>query len=523
MALNPAKLPDDIAVLKAMLLDRDAEIVTLKLTIAKLRHARFGVSSEHGSRLIDQLELQLAEMVERRSEETTTAEIASPPEDLHEARKPARRPLPDHLPRERKLHASPMQCSCCGGTSFRKLGEDVTETLERVPASWKVIQHVRERIACRACDTVLQTPAPTHPIARGRAGPQLLADVLFGKYGAHLPLNRQSEIYAAEGVDLDVSTLADWVGAAAATLMPLRDEIEKHVLAAERIHADDTTVPVLAKGQCTTGRLWTYVRDDRPFAGSADAGGHAERQQRAAPAALYHYSPNRQGEHPERHLATFSGLLQADAYAGFKGLYNAGRKPGPIFEAACWAHGRRKFFELAALKKMPLAIEAVKRIDVLFAIERDINGKPPDRRLAVRQQRSRPLVEDLERWLRDERRKLSAKNPLAKAINYSLKRWPAFTRFLDDGRICLSNNAAERALRGIAVGRRNWTFCGSDRGGQRAAVILTLVETAKLNGVDPRAYLADILARIGDHPAKRITELLPWNWDAPATAQAMAA
>jgi transposase len=513
MALDPTQAPDDIATLKALLaaseqraekaearaLDLDAQIANLKLMIAKMRRDTFGASSENGAKL-DQLELQLADLVEAATEGKVAAEIAAPATVAPE-QKPARRPLPSHLPRERVVHPTVAACPCCGG-QLRKLGEDVTETLELVPATWKVIQHVREKFSCRACERITQAPAPNHPIARGRAGPQLLAHVLFSKYRAHLPLNRQSDMYEAEGVHLDVSTLADWVGASAATLMPLVEEIEKHVLAAERIHADDTTVPVLAKNQCTTGRLWTYVRDDAPFAGQA------------APAALFHYSPDRGRAHPERHLATYSGLMQADAYSGYNGLYAEGRKPGRIFEAACWAHGRRKFFELADLQKAPVAIEAVRRIDELFAIEREINGQPPDQRRSIRQERSKPLIANLERWLREERRRLSSKSPVAKAIDYSLKRWSAFTRFLDDGRICMSNNAAERAVRGIAVGRRNWTFCGSDSGGRRAAAIYTLIETCALNDVDPKAWLADVLARIADHPAKRITDLLPWNWKA---------
>ena len=519
MTLDPAQLPDDIVSLKAMLIaaahrvnDLDAEIENLKLTIAKLQHERFGPSSERGARLLDQLELQLGELVERRAQEEAAAEIAAPPASQldkpqpKQRRKPARRPLPENLPRERRVEPSPSACPCCGGR-LRKLGEDITEMLERVPAQWKVIQHVREKLTCRTCEAITQPPAPSHPIARGRAGPQLLADVLFGKYGAHLPLNRQSDIYAREGVDLDVSTLADWVGASAATLMPLRDAIEAHVHAAERIHVDDTTVPVLAKGKCRTGRLWAHVRDDRPFGG------------KAAPAVVLYYSPTREGEHPQRQLAKYTGIMQVDAYSGYNALYVDGRQPGPIIEAACWAHGRRKLFELARLRKMPIAIEAVRRIDELFAIEREINGLTPHERLRVRRERSKPLVEDLERWLRTERRKLSSKNPLAKAMDYSLKRWRTFTRFLDDGRICMTNNAAERAVRGIAVGRRNWTFCGSDTGGERAAVMFALVETAKLNDVDPRAWLADVLARIADHPASRIDELLPWNWQAARERQ----
>jgi transposase len=544
MTLDPAKLLDQITLLKQMLdvehaariasekraadaearatglegevRNRTAEIEALKLTIAKLQRNTFGTSSERGKKLLDQLELQLAELEESVAEDNAAADVATPcatatsnkAEDKQH-QKPARRPLPSHLPRERVVHPAPSACPCCGG-SLRKLSEDITETLEHVPAQWKVIQHVREKFSCRKCEAITQAPAPSHPIARGRAGPQLLAQVLFAKYRAHLPLNRQSDIYANEGVDLDTSTLADWVGACAATLMPLVDEIRKHVFASERIHADDTTVPVLARGKCRTGRLWTYVRDDQPFCGPAP------------PAALFYYSPDRGGDHPEKHLASYSGIMQADAYAGFNGLYVAGRKPGPIIEAACWAHGRRKLYELADLQKAPIAIEAVKRIDALFAIEREINGLAPDQRLAVRRERSKPFVDGLEKWLRQERRKLSSKNALAQAMDYSLKRWAAMTRFLDNGRICMSNNAAERAVRGIAVGRRNWTFCGSDTGGARAAAIYTLIETCKLNRVDPRAWLADVLARIADHPAKRITELLPWHWRT-VTAAAQAA
>ena len=381
--------------------DLDAEIENLKLTITKLQHDKFGNSSERTSVLMDQLGLQLGELVERRAQEKAAEDIAAAqapasstagPETPKQRRMPARRPLPEHLPRERVVQPSPSACPCCGGR-LRKPGEDVTETLERVPARWKVVQHVREKMTCRACEQITQPPAPSHPIARGRAGPVLLAEVLFGKYGAHLPLNRQSQIFAREGVELDVSTMADWVGAAAATLMPLRDCMEKHAHAAERLHVDDTTVPVLAKGKCRTGRLWTHVRDDRPFDG------------KAAPAAVFYYSPTRQGEHAERQLAAYTGICQADACSGFNGLFVEGRqvdgKPGPIVEAACWAHSRRKFFELARLRKMPIAIEAVQRIDALFAIEREINGQSPSQRLAVRRLRSKPLIDSFETWLRD--------------------------------------------------------------------------------------------------------------------------
>jgi transposase len=508
-------LPDDVATLKAMVLAERAartamqaealaralEIEKLKFAIARLRHERFGASSERAVRLIDQLELQLADLEETAAECEIAAGVSGAAVEVRgfARRKPARRPLPDHLPRERIVYPGLSACPCCGG-ALRKLGEDVTETLELIPRQWKVIQHVREKFSCRSCEAISQPPAPSHPIARGRAGPTLLAHVLFSKYGLHLPLNRQSAAYAREGIELDVSTLADWVGAAAATLMPLVEAMRAHVLAAQRIHADDTTVPVLAKGKTHTGRLWTYVRDDRPFGGPDP------------PAAVFFYSRDRGGEHPERHLATYAGLMQADAYAGFNRLYEASRKPGPIIEAACWSHARRKLYELAQLKQAPIAIEAVKRIDRLFAIEREINGASAEHRLAVRHERSRPLVTALETWLREQRTRLSGKNETAKAIDYSLKRWPALARFLDDGRLCLSNNAAERALRGIAIGRHNWTFAGSDEGARRAAAVYTLIETAKLNGIDPQAWLADILARLPDHPMRRIDELLPWQW-----------
>ena len=363
-------------------------IEKLKFTIRKLRHDRFGQSSERGA-LLDQLELQLADLEADAAQAETMAQMA-PAASVKitgvsfEQRRPARRPLPEHLPRERIVYPAPPACTCCGGTTLRKIGEDVTETLELRPRQWKVIQHVREKFSCRACEAISQPPAPSHPIARGRAGPKLLAHILFSKYGLHLPLNRQSAVYAREGIDLDVSTLADWVGAAAATLMPLIEEIRAHVFAAERIHADDTTVPVLAKGKTRTGRLWTYVRDDRPFAGPGP------------PAAMFCYSRDRGGEHPERHLAGYAGLMQADAYAGFNRLYETDRTGGLIVEAACWAHARRKFFDLAKINKAPIATEAVTRIDALFAIEREINGLVPQQRVNVRTEHSRPLVFALE-------------------------------------------------------------------------------------------------------------------------------
>ncbi|MGV3769920.1 MAG: IS66 family transposase, partial [Sphingobium phenoxybenzoativorans] len=347
----------------------------------------------------------------------------------------------------------------------------------------------------------------------------------FEKYGQHQPLNRQAERFVREGVPLSVSTLADQVGAASHALMPLYRRIEAHVLAAARLHGDDTTVPVMAKGKTDIARLWVYVRDDRPFAGTDPL------------AALFHYSRDRRGEHPRAHLASWSGILQADAYGGYGELYAAGRMPGPIFEAGCFAHARRKFFELAdvagAARRRsrseqagliyPIALQAVQRIDALFDVERAINGRSPAERLAVRRDLSAPLVVDLHSWLDAQRARLSRNHDLAKACHYMLRRWDAFSRFLDDGRVCLTNNAAERALRCVPLGRKAWLFCGSDRGGQRAAILYTLIQTARLSDVDPQAWLADILGRIADHPASRIDELLPWNWvsaDSRSAAQA---
>ena len=407
--------------------------------------------------------------------------------------------------------AGPTTCPCCSGPLAR-LGESVTETLEVIPRQWKVIQTVREKLVCRACETITQPPAPFHPIARGRAGPELLAMILEAKFGQHLPLNRQSETYAREDIHLDVSTMADWVGACTAALSPLVALIEAHVLAGTRIHGDDTTVPVLApsheasrmgtlaKGRTITGGLWTYVRDDHPFGGPAP------------PAAIFYYSRDRGGEHPRQHLARYAAILQADAYAGYNDLYAPGRTPGPITEAACWAHARRKFYVLAETAKAPIALQAVRRIDAIFDVERGINGLSPEQRLATRREQVVLLVAELETWMRTERARLSRHNDISRAMDYMLKRWPAFARFLDDGQICLTNNAAERALRGIAIGRRSWLFAGSDRGGERAAAVYSLIVTAKLNDVDSRAWLADVLRRIADHPARKLDELLPWNW-----------
>src|SRR5580698_6924067 len=524
-------LPDDVSTLKAALnlaladlaaerAERSADqalIAHLKLQILKLNRERFGPRSERTARLLDQLELQLEELEAGATEDELAAEQAAARTTTVAAftrKRPARQPFPAHLPRERVVEPPPAACACCGGTRLAKLGEDVTETLEVIPRRWKVIQHVREKFTCRDCERISQAPAPFHVIARGWAGPSLLAMLVFEKFGQHQPLNRQAERYAKEGVPVSLSTLADQVGACCSVLAPIFQRIEAHVFAAGRLHGDDTTVPVLARGKTDIARSWVYVRDDRPFGGPAP------------PGAVFYYSRDRGGAHPQGHLAAYAGILQADAFSGYKKLYEPNRQPGPIVEAACWSHARRKFFVLADLALnaqrkaqgktpafvSPLALSAVCRIDAVFDIERGINGKSAAERMATRQESSLPLVAELEAWMRQERAKLSRHNEVAKAMDYMLTRWRSFTRFLEDGRICLTNNAAERGLRGIALGRKSWLFAGSDRGGQRAAMMYSLIVTAKMNDVDPQTWLADVLSRIAEHPALRLDELLPWQW-----------
>jgi transposase len=506
----------DAARAVAQVSSAEALIASLKLEIAKLRRELYGPRAERKARLLDQLELHLEELEATASEDELAAEQAASRTTTVKPfirKVPSRQPFPAHLPRERVVVPALTSCPCCGSDKLCKLGETITETLEVIPRQSKVIQTVREKFACRTCETITQPPAPFHAIPRAWAGPSLLAMILVDKFGQHQPLNRQCERFRREGVAVSLSTLADQVGTCAAMLKPLHTLIEAHVMMAERLHGDDTPIPVLAKGKTDTARAWVYVRDDRPF-------GRA-----APPAAVFYYSRDRSGEHPEQHLSRFAGVLQADAFAGYNRLYAADRQPGPIVEALCWAHARRKFFVLADIAAnarrgqgappiSPLALEAVRRMDALFEIERAIAGLSPEQRLAVRQDKSAPLVTALETWMRAQRARLSGHAPVAKAMDYMLRRWETFTVFLRDGRVCLTNNAAERALRGIALGRKAWLFAGSDRGGQRAAFMYSLVVTAKMNDVDPQVWLAEVLARIADLPQTRLHELLPWEWKA---------
>ncbi len=497
---------------------RDAEIHAktlhiekLKMQLAVLRRARFGRSSEKLDRDIEQLELLIGELEEeaagsnaRGATDPARNNPAANPATARACRQPLRRPLPSHLPRQVIVHEPACACPGCGGTVFSRIGQDEREVLEYVPSSFKVIQHIRPKLSCRACEAIVQAPMPTLPIERGRPGPGLLTHVVVSKYADHTPLHRQASIYARDGVALDRATLADWVGQAVFLLTPLAEAIGRHVRAGAALHADDTTVPVLAPGlgKTKTGRLWVVVRDERPWGSGVP------------PAAFYRYSADRKAIHAEALLGGCRGFLHADGYAGFERLYKPSTPAGepPLIEVACWSHVRRKFFDVHQQTASPIALETLQRIAALFAIESHINGYAPERRLAVRAEHARPLLDQLKTFLDASLTRISGKSELANAIRYALVRWQALSRYLGDGRLEMSNNAAERGMRGPVLGRKNYLFCGSDAGGQRAACIYTILETAKLNDINPQAYLTDVLARIADHPINKIDALLPWHW-----------
>jgi transposase len=534
MSLASTPLPSDPAALRALAAGLQAELARkeleiaanaaeihaktlhiekLKVELAVLRRARFGRSSEKLEGEIEQLELLIGELETDQAEAESRAEpdpARRDPATTRPRRPAVRRPLPAHLPRETVTHAPPCACPGCGGTVFSRIGQDEREVLEYVPSSFKVIRHIRPKLSCRACESIVQPPMPSLPIERGLPGPGLVAHVLVSKFCDHTPLHRQTGIYAREGVELDRATLADWVGAAVFLLAPLADAIGRHVRAGAALHADDTPVPVLSPGlgRTKTGRLWILVRDERPWGSPSP------------PAAFYHYSADRKGVHAEALLASCRGFLHADGYAGFDKLYAPTTPAGDpaLIEVACWSHARRKFYDVHQATASPIAFEALEQIAALFAIEAAIRARAPDDRVAARQEHARPRLDGLRTFLDTSLARISGKSSLAQAIRYTLSRWTALTRYLADGRLEISNNAAERGIRPLALGRKNYLFCGSDAGGQRAACLYTIIETAKMNGINPEAYLADVLARIADHPIRQIDALLPWRWAPSQTA-----
>jgi transposase len=526
--LDRAAFPDDATHLRALLAERDVviaerdaalaerdahllnaryEIEKLKVQLAALRRERYGQSSERLAAEIGQLEMLIGDLEEDQAERDAAAAEKASKGKPDRPRQPAlRRPLPEHLPRETVLHEPVLacRCGCTDPARLTRLGDDVTEVLEKIPARLKVIRHVRPRYACRACEAVIQAPVPALPIERGRPGPGLLAHVLISKYLDGLPLYRLSGILAREGVEIERQTLADWVGHGAWWLRPLAEAISKYALAQGVIWTDDTTIRVLAPGRGRTriGRFWVYAFDPRPWGSTGP------------PAAFYCYSPDRKGERPREHLAGYAGWLHADAYAGYNALTAVkGGKSQLIHHVACMAHARRELFKVYESTRSPIAEESLRRIGELYAIEAAINGQSPEQRHAVRQAQSKPLLEALHAWMLQQRRRLSGKSTLGKALQYALNRWDALTRYIEDGRLSIDNNLSERLLRGIAVTRKNFLFVGSDAGGQRAAIIYTIAETAKLNGLDPEAYIAAVLDRLAHgHPISRLDELLPWNF-----------
>jgi transposase len=518
MSFAATKLPENIDELRAFaaclqdeLYAKTLHIEKLKAQLSMLKRARFGRSSEKLDRDIEQMELVLSDLEEGQAQvqakREKQADAVVPPAIQVEAKKKrvekSRMELPAHLPRETIEHKPDCVCPHCGGTQLRQIGVDERNVLEYVSSHFKVVVHSRPKVACKDCESITQQPMPSMPIVKGLPGPALLAHVIVSKYCDHLPLNRQSDIYAREGVDLDRSLLAAWVGHMAELLTPLTEAIGKHVRQGETLHADDTPVPVLepGRGKTRTGRLWTAVRDERPW-GSL-----------IPPAAFYQYSPDRTGERAETLLGGCKGYLHADAYAGFNRLYDPDPQTGQprLIEVACWAHARRKIYDVFEATKSPVALDLLERMGKLFDIERAISGHPPDERKSRRAAQSVPLLDDLKQACQAALNKISGKSQLAGAIRYAHVRWASLTRYTTDGRLEMTNNAAERAIRPLALGRKNWLFAGSDTGGDRAAIMYTLIETAKMNSLNPEAYLRDIIARIADHPINRIDQLLPWN------------
>jgi transposase len=490
---------------EAEIYEKTLHIEKLKAQLAVLRRARFGRSSEKLDGEIEQLELLIGELEEGQAE-SLARNHAAPTRLAPEKRErlmPARKALPAHLPRDRIEHEAACTCPSCGSTRLTRIGADERELLEYVPAHFKVQVHVRPKMSCRDCETITQPPMPSLPVERGLAGPGLLAHVVVSKYCDHLPLYRQSGIYARDGVDLERSTMAEWVGQMAYLLDPLAQSIAEHVRAGETIHADDTPVPVLepGRGKTKTGRLWVLLRDERPWAS------------RTPPAVFYRYAPDRKALQADALLKGCRGFLHADAYAGFRKLYEMNRITGQtqLSEVACWAHARRYIYDVHQKTASPAAYRLLEAIGTLFAIEEGIKGRGPEERFAVRQKLAAPLLAELKALYEKTLSQVSRKGSLADAIRYALPRWTALTRYTTDGRLDICNNAAERAIRPLTLGRKNWLFAGSDSGGVRAATMYTIIETAKLNGLDPEAYLRAVIARIADHPMKRIDELLPWN------------
>jgi transposase len=506
MDIDLATLPDDVETLQRMvrtlaaehtaLSEAQAEIERLRLIVQKLQRSQFGRRAER----LDDDQLQFGfedlEADLARAEARLPSTADKPPKPRSQVDRPS---LPAHLPREdRRLDIEHQACPCCGG-ELHAIGETFSEMLDYVPARLRVIRIRRPRYGCRACGTIHQAPAPERPIAKGLATPGLLAHVLVSKYCDHLPLYRQSQIFARHGVELDRSTLANWVGGAVWWLEPLQARLAEHVFASQTLFADDTPIPVLdpGRGRTKTGRLWVYARDDRPWSGPDP------------PAVVYLYSPDRRAERPAEHLERFKGIVHVDGYPGFERLC-AG---GDIKLAACWAHARRKFYEVHQATGSPIAAEALRRIAELYAIEASIRGQVAEARKSVRRAKSLPLVTAMKAWLEMELNRLPPRGGVADAIRYALTRWTALCRFLDDGRIELDNNTVERAIRPIALGRKNHLFAGSDGGAERWAIVASLLATTKLNDVEPFAYLKDVLERLSDgHPMSRLDDLLPWNW-----------